>query len=384
MPRALRGQGARPTATGGVKKRTNEHALSLRAEFLGDQALCRPQAISPFGVVIESHFVIGAYWGARVPEIRSVHLGERGDAFVRELPGPVDAPVLFLLHGWTASGAANFAPAYEALAEHFRVISIDHRGHGRGPLGTGQFRLVDCADDIAAVADAMGIEKFSVAGYSMGGPIALLTARRHPERVESVVLAATAARLGRNALDRLLFRASSEVANMVERVPFHLRHRMQLDFKHPSGEQPVALEVLEDLLSASPLSLIEAAGEMGRFDARPWLHEITQPVTVLATERDHLVPIASQEATARHLPDAMILRINAGHNLPILNSELFTDALVTSCVTAANRAGAFDRARERVAQRQHLSVLPPALTAQLRLEQEAMEQGLGVQLELAE
>jgi 3-oxoadipate enol-lactonase len=48
------------------------------------------------------------------------------------MEGPVGAPTLILLHGWTATADLNFFMCYRALSEHFRVIAIDHRGHGRG------------------------------------------------------------------------------------------------------------------------------------------------------------------------------------------------------------------------------------------------------------
>ena len=63
---------------------------------------------------------------------------------------------------------------YSTLAEHFRVIAMDHRGHGRGIRTFAPFRLADCADDAAGLLSELGIKKVIPVGYSMGGPIALL------------------------------------------------------------------------------------------------------------------------------------------------------------------------------------------------------------------
>ena len=79
-----------------------------------------------------------------------------------------------LLHGWTATADLNWFMCYEQLGEHFRVIALDHRGHGRGIRTKRQFKLSDCADDAAALADQLGIEKFIPVGYSMGGTVAQL------------------------------------------------------------------------------------------------------------------------------------------------------------------------------------------------------------------
>ncbi|MBW2629282.1 MAG: alpha/beta fold hydrolase [Deltaproteobacteria bacterium] len=96
-----------------------------------------------------------------------------------------------LLHGLAATGPLNWFTAFSDLAERYHVVAVDHRGHGRG-IPTRRFRLKDCADDVVAVADALGIRKFIAVGYSMGGPIAKLCWSRHPERVRGLVLCATA------------------------------------------------------------------------------------------------------------------------------------------------------------------------------------------------
>ena len=66
-----------------------------------------------------------------VPQGRFVELPGRGRTFVRELAGPQGAPVVVLLHGWSATAALNWSLSFFPLATRFRVIAIDHRGHGR-------------------------------------------------------------------------------------------------------------------------------------------------------------------------------------------------------------------------------------------------------------
>src|SRR3954463_4494971 len=106
-----------------------------------------------------------------VPPGRPVLLPGRGTTFVREVEGPPGAPTVVLLHGLGATGALNWFSAFEPLGEHFRVIAIDHRGHGRGLRSRRRFRLADCADDVVALADELGIDTFLPLRYSVGGPI---------------------------------------------------------------------------------------------------------------------------------------------------------------------------------------------------------------------
>ena len=125
---------------------------------------------------------------------RVVHLPDRGSMLVRDTPGAAGAPTVILLHGLGATARLNWPGASGALSPWFRVLEVDHRGHGRGIRSQRRFRLEDCADDVVALADVVGVERFVAAGYSMGGPIALLAARRQPDRVAGLVLCATSAR----------------------------------------------------------------------------------------------------------------------------------------------------------------------------------------------
>ena len=138
----------------------------------------------------------GERGGSRPPNLppgAALHLPGRGTTFVRTLDGPPGAPTVLLMHGWTASADLNWFQCYRPLAEHYRVVALDHRGHGRGIRSRRVFRLEDCADDAVAVCDVLGIDQFIPVGYSMGGPIAQLTWRRHRRRVAGLVLCATAA-----------------------------------------------------------------------------------------------------------------------------------------------------------------------------------------------
>ncbi len=103
--------------------------------------------------------------------VRRVDSGA-AEIFVRE-GGRPDGPALILLHGFPQTGAM-WARTAARLAERFRVIAPDLRGYGasRGPTGADAYAKRALAEDVWAVADALGLERFSLAGHDRGGRVA--------------------------------------------------------------------------------------------------------------------------------------------------------------------------------------------------------------------
>ena len=105
---------------------------------------------------------------ARIPHGRMVELPGRGSTYVTDTPGPTpDSPAIVLLHALGCTGLLTWYPAIEPLSRRFRVLTLDLRWHGRG-IGSEEFSLVDCADDVGALIEVLDLDEAIVAGYSMG------------------------------------------------------------------------------------------------------------------------------------------------------------------------------------------------------------------------
>ena len=161
-------------------------------------------------------------WRPFMPVGRRVLLPGRGTTFVREIEGPPGAPTVVLLHGFMASAGLNWFRAFEELGKEFHVLAPDLRGHARGLRSRRHVRLADCADDLAVMLDQLGTGPVIAAGYSMGGPVAQLLWRRHPERVNGLVFCATSARLqdtyGTEPLTDVYLAALSAVARTTDQL----------------------------------------------------------------------------------------------------------------------------------------------------------------------
>jgi 3-oxoadipate enol-lactonase len=106
-----------------------------------------------------------------LPPAREVVLPGRGTTIAHESKGRPDAPPVMLLHGLGATAALNWFTMFPLLERRFHVVAPDHRGHGRGIRAMTPFTLEDAADDVVAVADALGIGRFVAVGRSSQPPL---------------------------------------------------------------------------------------------------------------------------------------------------------------------------------------------------------------------
>ena len=254
-----------------------------------------------------------------VPPGRVINLPGRGEVFVRDSGGKPEDPAVLLLHGWTASADLNFFPVYASLADTYRVIALDLRGHGRGMRSAEPFTLEDCADDAAALLDQIGAGRVIAVGYSMGGPVGMLLARRHPGRVNALVMQATALEWRNTAHERMVW-------HLLSALELGLRLGTSGDFvvrvlRQAVEEQPELKACLPWLTAEfrrglAP-ELADAGHALSRYDARPWAGRIGLPAAALITTRDRLVHPAKQRELAEAL-DAEVIEIDADHDLPLV------------------------------------------------------------------
>ena len=277
-----------------------------------------------------------------LPPGRNLDLPGRGRTFIRELSGPPGAPVVFLLHGLAGGADLNWFPAFDVLARDFRVLAIDHRGHGNGIRSHRPFRLADCADDVVAVMDALGVERVIAAGYSMGGPIAQLLWHRHRDRVAGLVLCATSRDFRGHPRDRALF-ASVPAAALAARVPgFGLaRHAAETALLPRFAPDWLKRWTQAELRRHDPRALAEATGAIGRFSSREWIGDVDVPVSVVVCTDDQLVPPRRQEKLVAAIPGARRFAVPSDHFAITREPEHFVPVLVDACRATAEAAAAY-------------------------------------------
>ena len=273
-----------------------------------------------------------------LPPGRHVELPGRGRLFVREA-GPVGAPPVVLLHGWTVTSDLNWFDVFGHLDPQLRVIAFDHRGHGRGLRPVRPVRITDLADDVVAVLDALAIERADVVGYSLGGAVAQVMARDHADRLRGLVLAATMARfrasdlrLWPGIMGALAFGTRVVPRSVVNRVFDRMVDRRTIEL-HPWAA--------DEVRSNHPRMMLEAGASLFNFDSRPWLGSLTTPTAVVVTEEDRKVPAKYQRKFADWIPGATLHPLAGGHDASVAKPAAFAEALHHALASVAGRAAAF-------------------------------------------
>lgn len=276
--------------------------------------------------------------GPPLPPGESIELPGRGTTFVRTLPGPTDAPTVLLLHGWTATSDVNWFRQYAPLGEHYRVIAIDHRGHGRGIRSRRRFRLADCADDAMAACDVLGIRRVIPIGYSMGGPVAQLIWHRHKQRTRGLVLAATAGSFSASREERLAFIGLSGLAVLARLTPAQARVWLTEQFYLQRKADAWGEWAISEAALNNWRTVLEAGQAIGTFSSKAWLGEIDVPTSVIITIRDQVVPVRRQERLFETIPGAEAFRVDGMHDAVVNESVDFTTPLLRAVHSVVERS----------------------------------------------
>jgi pimeloyl-ACP methyl ester carboxylesterase len=268
-----------------------------------------------------------------MPPARTLLVPGRGELFLRD-GGDPSAPAVMLLHGWMADADLNWCGAYGDLAAAgYRVLAIDHRGHGRGLRQLGDFRLADCAADAAAALRQLDVSPALVVGYSMGGAIAQLMVRDHPEVVSGIVFSGTAQHW-QDTRTRRAFKGLGVLGLMLSVAP---RATWGAGFRRAGlGDSPEGAWGLSEMMRHSARDIVEAGRELGRFDSRPWLRPLPIPSAVVLTTRDELVSPGKQRQLAAALR-APVFEAPISHLEITTRGEVYNPALLRALTSVGGR-----------------------------------------------
>jgi 2-succinyl-6-hydroxy-2,4-cyclohexadiene-1-carboxylate synthase len=258
------------------------------------------------------------------------------DALHYQTSGDSDNQAIFFLHGFLGDGQ-DWALVVDRLLASYFCVCVDLPGHGKSSIAPGKskFNVIDVTNAFIDVVDELGVDHFSLCGYSMGGRTALYIATQFAMRVDHLILESTTAGI-ESAAERATRRESdAALAKRMNEVPFDAFLRewyAQPLFEGIDAEKARFEAMLMRRQEQNPAELAKSLGILGQgvFPSL-WheLHLVTLPTLLVTGERD---------ATYRSLAEAMAAKspamehtviAKAGHNVHFEQPESYTQALLS-------------------------------------------------------
>ena len=218
-----------------------------------------------------------------------------------------------------------------ALALQGRVIAFDNRGAGRTSAPDKPYSIAGMADDACQLLDCLDIEKASVAGYGMGGAIALELAAERADRVENLVLIGASARPGGRQSVVTEGWADARRSSLSREQAFALTapwlYTSELLADAQRREQAIESGA-NDPYPAQDHAYARQAQAFLAYDATAKLSAIEQPALVLSGEEDILVDPADAAALAAALPNGTHQQLPGAHAGLVEHPQAYAAAIV--------------------------------------------------------
>lgn len=226
----------------------------------------------------------------------------------------------------------------EALGRHFRILRYDRRGHGLSTAPPRPFPLSDLGDDVLKLLDCVGITTTHFCGLSIGGLVGQWLALHAPERLDSIVLAATASRIGTPES----WQARREAVERDGLAPLReatLERWCSPDFAAAHGA--VVEPVLDAFVRTSVAGYSGCCLALSGADFRDRLGTIRHPLLAIAGDGDPVCPPDDLARLAAGVADGRVLALPGRHIVNIESADAFNSAVLgflRGCVGAASCA----------------------------------------------
>lgn len=213
----------------------------------------------------------------------------------------------------------------EALLPAFRVLRYDTRGHGQSECPDGPSKLTDLGHDVLMLLDALAIDQVHLCGVSLGGLTGMWIGLHAPDRVRSLVLSNTAAKVGTPEVwkDRI---SKVEVGGLASIADIVVPRWFTSSFQQRSNALSPAKAMLLDCSSCGYLS---ASAALRDADLRPHIHQLTIPTLVISGEDDLVTPPSDGHALEAAIPGAIFRQVPGAH-LSNIEEPAFYNAVLVS------------------------------------------------------
>ncbi|MCC4252573.1 3-oxoadipate enol-lactonase [Sphingobium naphthae] len=236
--------------------------------------------------------------------------------------GLEDAPALVLLNS-IGTDMDLWDGVLPDLRDRFAVLRIDTRGHGASIAEPGDYALAMLADDVLAVADAAGFDRFSVAGVSLGGMIGMELALRAPDRVEKLLPICTSATMDSASWNDRIAKVRGEGMAAIADLAMGR-------FLSDAAEPAIYEAVRRQLLTMDAQGYAGCGAAIRDMDLADRIDGIACPTLVVTGTRDTSTPYAGHgEHLIARIPGAAHVALEAAHLAPLEAPEALASAITS-------------------------------------------------------
>ena len=252
----------------------------------------------------------------------------RGVRIRYELTGDPGLPVLVMSHSLGAD-LTMWEPQLAAFAPHVRVLCYDTRGHGGSSIPDGQYTVADLGSDVLRLLDLLGILKASFCGLSMGGVVGQWLGIHAQDRIERLVLADTAAKIGtkegwNSRIETVLRDGLGPV------IPGTLERWFTAPFRAAEPETIACTAAVLGTTSAKGYAGCCAA--IRDADFRSNIAQIGAPTLVITGSDDPVTPPADGRSMADSITGSKYMELAAAHLSNVEAAGAFNEALLAFLV----------------------------------------------------
>jgi 3-oxoadipate enol-lactonase len=239
------------------------------------------------------------------------------------IEGRNDAPALLMMHS-IGCDLTLWDPQIAALAEDFRIVRFDARGHGGSDVPKRDYRLDRLARDALVVLDSVAADSAYLCGLSLGGVTAQWLALHAPGRIKGMVIANTAARIG--TAEAWQARGDMAVSQGMQAIATTAIPRFFSEAFLVSSPGIVD-RFRQRLLTTAPEGYAGCCAVLRDADFTHELGAISRPTIVVGGTRDVPTPLSQAEELAQAIPGARLVALEAGHLSNIEQPETFAAAI---------------------------------------------------------
>jgi 3-oxoadipate enol-lactonase len=246
----------------------------------------------------------------------------------------------FILISGNGGESSQWKDLISVFSKEYQVITFDNRGAGRTDKPDIPYSIQMMANDTIEMMNVLGIKKAHILGASMGGMIAQNIAFLYPDRVKSLILAATMMKVS----SRAQYACNQAIKNVQDGSDPEALASYSLAWSFPEEvfEKPEAIEMIKN----SMLTMLNKQNIPGfkrqndaasEFNSSSWISEITTPTLVIGGEGDIVLPPKySGQELATAIPGSKFVSLSGGHMAYLLSAEAFQKHVIDFLASLKN------------------------------------------------